>query len=802
MISPRWRKVARDLAGHRFRTLLVVLSIAVGIFAVGVVMGGRGVLLREFEKQYAESVAPNATFSTLQPFDELLLDTAKRQAGVVAAEARRTFEMRYTTSEVTKDESSAGWSTIGLTELRDPNDVRVRKLTPMEGAWPPGDGQVVLEQSSKQVDAPAIGEHMTVEGADGERHTLVVAGYAHDINAFPARFTGQITGFVNEATAVRLGEPAGYNRLDVSFGPHVTTRAQATDIATRVQKAVFDDAGIRVGGVNVPVPGSHFLGDIFAAVSLLLLAMGVLALALSGFLVVNTVSALMSQQVAQVGIMKAIGGRSAQIMRMYLAMVTAYGILAVFLGVPLGLIIGKLFIQYAAGVLNFRIESYIPPMWVILLEVAVGMVVPIAAAFVPVRAGSRISVVKALNATGISATSFGHGLMDRALGLLRGLPRPVALSLRNTFLRKGRLALTLTTLTLASAVVMAVISEQATMLATVDAVDSWWNYDVDVSLARPQQAETVETEAMRVSSVREVETWIERGATLTRSDGTENKSLYVIGLPADTDFVTPTLTQGRWIEPGERGAIVVNTEVFSDEPDLRVGRTVDLEVGGVEGRWKVVGVVTGQLMGPVMFADKGELDSFVGANGTVTRLLAKTISRQPHIQERAAVALEDSLADAGIAVASTDTQSGMRARVASQFNILVVFLVIMAALLAAVGVIGLTGTMSINVLESTREIGVMRALGASHRSIYQIFITEGLVVALIAWGVGALASYPMSWLLTKLLAGAMNLPLTFTYSWSGVGIWLGSVVAIAFGASMLPAYRASQVSVRDAIAYE
>jgi putative ABC transport system permease protein len=48
----------------------------------------------------------------------------------------------------------------------------------------------------------------------------------------------------------------------------------------------------------------------------------------------------------------------------------------------------------------------------------------------------------------------------------------------------------------------------------------------------------------------------------------------------------------------------------------------------------------------------------------------------------------------------------------------------------------------------------------------------------------------------------MGLPLTFEYSWAGVGIWLGAVTLIAVGASMLPAYRAAQVSVRDAIAYE
>jgi putative ABC transport system permease protein len=119
-----------------------------------------------------------------------------------------------------------------------------------------------------------------------------------------------------------------------------------------------------------------------------------------------------------------------------------------------------------------------------------------------------------------------------------------------------------------------------------------------------------------------------------------------------------------------------------------------------------------------------------------------------------------------------------------------------------VGVIGLTGTMSINVLESTREIGVMRATGAGHGDIYRIFITEGLVVGLMAWAIGVVAAIPLSTWLTNLIADAITLPLAYEFSWQGVGIWLATVVVVSVLASVLPARRASQVSVSEAIAYE
>jgi putative ABC transport system permease protein len=158
--------------------------------------------------------------------------------------------------------------------------------------------------------------------------------------------------------------------------------------------------------------------------------------------------------------------------------------------------------------------------------------------------------------------------------------------------------------------------------------------------------------------------------------------------------------------------------------------------------------------------------------------------------------------DLGLLVTGVQGQARQSEALANELGILVTFLVIMAVILAIVGVIGLIGTMIINVLESTREIGVMRAVGASHGSIFRVFVTEGFVIGLISWAGGVLLSLPMSWGLVMLLQAAIGLPLSYSFSWQAVGLWLVIVSAISAAASLLPAYRASQVSVRDAIAYE
>jgi len=800
MLAPRWHKVGRDLTSHKVRTALVVLSIAVGVFAIAVVMGGRSILTREFDVDFASSVPASAEFIT-GGFDDSLPDQVAGREDVRASEGRRRVTVRYTDKVVDSTEPAVGWERMHISAIPEFGTSGVQRFVREEyAAWPPRAGGIILEKSAMQVDRFSVGETITVESPSGRRAELRVDGFAHDINQVPAQFLGAVSGFISMDTLPLLDEPTELNQLSIVLDPTIS-RAAASRIAADVRDTELSAAGVQTLQMSVPEPGSHFLGDIFKAISLLLLAMGAVALALSAFLVVTTVQAIMAQQVRQIGIMKSIGGRRGQISWMYLALVAAYGALALAIGLPAALYMSAWFADFAADIMNFKITSYAPPVWVVALVIAVGLLVPILAAVFPVRRGVTLPVVRALDAAG-PGTKFGHGLIDRTLGLIRGLPRPVALSLRNTFVRKGRLALTLTTLVLASAVVMGVWSVRESMLQTVDDMASWWNYDAQVFMGRPQPREPLEREAAKVPGVTAVETWLEAQASLARPDGSENQEIYAIGLPVDTRFIKPELADGRWLKEGANDEIVINTDVLRDEPYLQVGDLMPLTIRGEEKDWRVVGIVTGQLMGSVGYVDRDALDLATGAGGSVTRLLVQGSEHTEQAQATTAEELERALDEASLPISGSQTQQAQKENIANQLGILVTFLVIMAVILASVGVIGLTGTMTINVLESTREIGVMRSIGASHRSIFGIYITEGVVIAVMAWGLGALLSWPFSIWLVGVLGDAMTLPLSYAFSYVGVWAWLAIVIAIAVVASLLPAWRASQVSIRDAIAYE
>jgi len=154
-------------------------------------------------------------------------------------------------------------------------------------------------------------------------------------------------------------------------------------------------------------------------------------------------------------------------------------------------------------------------------------------------------------------------------------------------------------------------------------------------------------------------------------------------------------------------------------------------------------------------------------------------------------------------VSNVDITWEQKQRIKSQFDIITVFLLIMAVLLAVVGALGLTGTMGINVLERTREIGVMRAIGASSLGIGRVFVIEALFIGLLSWLIGTILALPVAALLSYQV-GVLFLqsPLAFSFSFLGVGIWLVLSALLSVLASLLPAWNATRLSVRDILSYE
>jgi putative ABC transport system permease protein len=441
------------------------------------------------------------------------------------------------------------------------------------------------------------------------------------------------------------------------------------------------------------------------------------------------------------------------------------------------------------------------PLPALATEAAIALLVPFLAALWPVLGGTRITVREALSAQG--RVSFGKGIVDRLLERVRGVSRPMLLSLRNTFRRKARLALTLVTLTLGGAIFVGVLSLQASLLKTLDAALAYWQYDVQVNFAQSYRVDRIVDEAKQVPGVIDAESWASTSVQRLRPDGHDGPTIYFFGPPADTKMIKPVLVEGRWLQPDDGDAIVLSTAASKLEPDLKVGDNVVFKFGKKKTTWHVVGLVRSTLTGPVAYVNQPALAHVTDSQGRANSVQVVTVGHSGAAETAAAQALKTRLDEAGMHVSTTETTDAIRVGVGKQFDIIVYLMAIMAVLMAVVGGLGLMGTMGINVLERSREIGVLRAIGASTGAMLRIVVAEGLLIGTLSWLAGALLSLPISKLMADAIGEALfHAQLDFVFSLPGALLWLIVVLTLAALASLLPALRAARITVREVLAYE
>ena len=801
MGSVRWRKVARDFGAYPARTMLVIASIAIGVFAVGTIAGANALLDASLQNAYATSRAANATLYTATGFDRDLVESVRRMPGVADAQGRRTVVVRLDSGANSTADRDEGMRDLQLTALPDFADQRIDVVRQQSGAFPPKRGEIVLERSSLRLVDIREGDVITIRTTGGDEHRLRVAGFAYEPGASPAFYFGRLNGYVTFDTLADLGWADSFDELRVrataTSGDRGAIQRLADDVRLRIERA-----GTPVTFSLVPMPGRHPAHELVQALFLVLGAIGFLSLFVAGFLIVNTISVLMAQQTRQIGLMKVIGARERQIAGLYLGLVLAYAVVALAIAVPLAALASLALTTVAAGLLNFDVSQAIVPPWVVGLELAAGVGVPVVAALVPIRRGVRVTVHAAITDVGMGV-GYGRGWIDRALLRLRGFSRPMLLAIRSTFRRKGRLFLTLAALTLGGAVFMTILTVRGSLFATLGDTVRYFDYDVQVELSEPVRAATVTGEALRVPGVVAAEPWRFASTLRIRPDGSQSASLVTFGLPDDAQTVNPIVQQGRWLLPGEGNALVVTANLLRDEPDLRVGDSVTLRVVGHDSTWIVVGIVQSPTMAPFLYVNSQALERIAGDPGRAGIVMVGTQVHTAAAQAEAARALREHLEAAGISVAATTTTTDVMGTIFTVFDTLVAFVSVMAILLGVVGGLGLAGTMTMNVVERAREIGVMRAIGATDGAVRLIFLGEGLLIGLLAWGAGAIVALPLSKILSDMLGEVfVQRPLAFSPSLAGLGLWLAIVLVLSTLGSIAPAWGASRIAVREVLGYE
>jgi len=797
MISSRWKKVWADFWSNRGRTFLTIATIAVGTFAVGF-NSNMGLYMNESMDGDYLSANPSEAEIYASGLNDDLVDMARDVPGVEAAEGYYSMSGQIIRPDGTK-------VNISFTAAENPSSLTLNFLKPALGetsipAY--GKKETILDASAMSLGYKP-GDTIIIELDNGKRRELTFTGYMHAVTGFPYNLAQQVNAYVTPDTLEWLGGNINeYGRLSISVSEKQTDADHVTAVAQSVADQL-ERAGSTVYFVSVYQPGHHFAYSITQGVFFVLGILGYLTVLLSGFLIVNTITALMTQHTRQIGIMKATGGSTSQIFGMYLVLIFAFGLGALALAVPLADAVAKTIGGGMAAWLNFYPGEYRGYQATFIQQVLVAVVVPLLAAILPIYNSVRITVREALSDYGLGGNAKPKEEKVGKNSIL--IPRPIRISLRNTFRRKTRLGLTLFTLVLGGAVFIAVYNLWESFDQTIEDIQGYFLADINIAFDRGYRFDKVASIAESIPGVVSAEGWLEYTGTLEMGDDQAGTQILFVAPPSTSILIDPVITSGRWLQPGDENAIVIGNHLLNVFPDLKVGDWLTIDIDGKDTKWLIVGTysITGNVSPPLLYVNYEYLSVLVGQPEMAYSLRIVTDQHDSATQNRINDQIQAAFEQRGIQIQSTQLGADFIRDQKAQTDVLVYFMLVMASLIAVVGGLGLMGTMSINVLERTREIGVMRAIGASNGDIQAIVITEGMVIGIISWAISIFISIPITNVLCYGVGMAiLTAPMPAVYGVAGIIAWLIFTIVLGTLASALPARRASRLTVRDTLAYE
>lgn len=791
-LRPRWHKVLADLWANKIRTLLTVLSIAVGVYAVGVTLTIYTVVTNDMNASWMAINPASASLYTSY-FDSDFVASLNNVPGV------GLFEGRTNVGSMRVRVGNGEWLDLSLTAAQDWRTAQLDHLSLSEGAWP-GRREILVDQVALRHLPVHPGDKVEIRTNDGKLREMIVSGAAIDRNSDVS--SKGVSAYITTDTLEWFGQPRYFNHGLMAVADHATDKEHVRAVSKLVEEQFTRNGGL-VGATIVREPGQHPSAGQVTGVIALIGIMGVLSVFLSAFLVINTVSALLAQHIRHIGVMKAIGARTNQVVGMYMVLMLCFGLLAFALAAPLAVLTGYHRAGSMGDTINFSLQPFRVDPLAIGVMAFLSIIVPLLAGLWPVLNGARKTVREAISGYGLSEQRKGPRLLTRIK--LTFLPRPLTISLRNTVRRKGRLVMTLATLMLGGAIFIGVFSVRTALFATIEQVYRYFVADVNVDLDRSVRVAAMEPIFLGAPGADKVEGWIFASGEMLQEGNVATDRLGIFGPPTDSTLVERSVSAGRWLVPEDENAIVISTQVQRSHPELKLGDTIRLKLNGDK---KVNFVVVGVFPFPsgdgnkVGFVSYKYVADLTGQRGQTGSFRISTKAHDKASQDRAAEYITAQLKTLGYK-ATVTTGYSYSESFGTVLNQIITFLVFMAGLIALVGGLGLMGTMTMNVMERTREIGVMRSIGATNAAIMGLVLTEGILVGLVSWVGGALLAAPIAQVLCSAMGTALfGNPMAFNFAWDGLADWLIVVLVLSTLASLLPASNAARLTVREVLAYE
>lgn len=819
MIRTRTRKIIRDLTTRKARTALVATAIFVGVLGVVTLTSLQEIILDKLNGDFKQDRMPMFWASVQLPdanttnnetaynaaYAETLA-TIYEQPGVTLVEGRIREQFYW------KEPDDNSFIEATMRTSTTPLDQQLIETPELvEGAWPVvGQRQLLIERRMAKRYDLKVGDPMVIvvtkdlanrpdPTAPLPQETWIISGILHH----PYIFEGDTSVYMTFEDAQSVTAMDGFTGIGVRFTDVSTAEANARSLA----EVIENDTPYDVYDMEALDPAENEFILEMEQWTDTLTALSILAMIVSSFLVVTVISTLVAEQRRQIGVMKSIGATRTTNQQIYTGIAFAYGIIGMIPGVLLGIPAAYGLAQLVSPLMNIIIDDFTISPTGVGVGVALGLMVPVVAAVVPVFLGTRVTILEAMTDLGLSG-NYGTGPIARLIKILP-LPHSSKQALANLSQRKGRLFLTGMTLTLAVGSFMGVTALFMSLSNTIDDIFATFNFEVGVFPERVEDSEraaaVIEQEVEGVSAVMPGRSSEEINIILGADDEDVEWDYFFWGFDPNQSAFQLNLEEGTgWNDDPNREGIVI-THQSVEQYGWQVGDTITLQSWKHPERKKdfeIIGIDAYPEDGLIFmrWQDVAWFVNDAGKQDQAGELYVRFDDRDmtPGEVDKKIGDIRQTLLRHGM-MAGFWNQTSNEEEESNLINTVGLIFNIASAVMAAVGAIGLLTALSISVFERQREIGVMRSIGASSRSIAGQFLTEGLFVGLIAWLIGIPLSIGIG-------SGLMSvLPIEgIPFNYPPVALVLGLVgmLLIAIIASLWPSLSAARKTVSDILRYQ
>ena len=789
-MNMKLKKTVSDLLLSPKRTLLVVFALVLGIWGVGTVFVSNFILSNDLNANYQITI-PTQLILHSDQFEKLDLKQFNNRPEVVTAELRDFSLQRI---EISPNE----WIPLWLYGVDNFEDMKIARIFPETGKKIPDAGTILMERDCKHITSIDAGDSPRVR--IGSRMTEIkVSGICFDPAQAPATQDAFIYAYTDKKSYNRITGLPPNRRMIVRLN-----NVHSADDVKRVSDVLVKELnaqGITINSVEIPKFNEHPHQWQLNTLLFLIGTIGLLAFIMGAVLVSQLMRSVMASQVRQIGILKAIGGSQFQIFQIYIAMLLLMGLVAGIIAVPLSVTTGKAFSYFVAWKLNFNILTTNIPVSVYVLLIAASLLLPVVLSLSVLLKGTAISVKEALSDYGISQDAG-----SREYKSIKKLPftNTFMLAARNSMRNSRRLAVTILAMALGVAIFSTGFNVRQSLYDLLSNVKNEMRYDVQVVLSKQVSREEALRPFKSLHNVKLIQLWNGGRGEIQSKLLSTNKGAGIIALPPHTDMLKLKMIQGSWIVASSDLEIVMNQQAWDIYKHPAIGSEVILTIENKNIKTRLVGI-SEQFEKAKVYMDIDKYDAIFNPNHLVNSIMfsAKITDYESVIDLKKNI--EYAIAPTNFQVLYVMSQAERVKIIYDHLNIILMTIVFLSFLVLVVSAIGMASATGINLMERTREIGVMRAIGATPKKIYSLFVMEGTITSVLSIALGLILSLPLSKLAAIFFGNLMlGKEAELQYAFSPLGFGITVVVTILFGwlASRIPARSAIKVPTYKALSYE